>query len=137
MHFISAAHQLAWMQYPAIWLVECCAILWLVLRSIRSPWARAGVLMMICGLAMNALVTDANAGTMPVVGMPSHLRPVSPMWHAANAHTRLSWLADQARFGLFSVGDFVLLFGGALVLAICTRRALKRRTAVGAALPQV
>ncbi len=84
---------------------------------------------MICGLAMNALVTDANAGTMPVVGMPSTLRPVSPMWHAATAHTRLSMLADQASLGLFSAGDVVLLFGGTLIIAICIRRSLRRRAA--------
>ena len=126
MHFLSAAHQLAWSQYPLIWLGECGAILWLVVRSIRSPWTRAGVLMMICGLAMNALVTDANAGTMPVVGMPSTLRPVSPMWQAATAHTRLALLADQARLGLFSVGDVVLLLGGSLIMVICFRRAVRR-----------
>jgi len=129
MHFLSAAHQLAWTQYPAVWLCECCAILWLVLRSFRSPWARAGVLMMICGLAMNAMVTDANAGTMPVVGMPPTIRPVSPMWHAATTHTRLSMLADQASLGLFSVGDVVLLFGGALIFAICIRRTIRRTAA--------
>jgi len=82
--------------------------------------------MMICGLAMNAMVTDANAGTMPVVGMPSTIRPVSPMWHAATTHTRLSMLADQASLGLFSVGDVVLLFGGALIVAICIRRTIRR-----------
>jgi len=87
--------------------------------------------MMICGLAMNALVTDANAGTMPVVGMPSSLRPVSPMWHAASSHTRLAMLADQARLGLFSIGDVILLFGGTLIMAICFRRALRRHATHG------
>jgi hypothetical protein len=90
--------------------------------------------MMICGLAMNALVTDANAGTMPVVGMPSSLHPVSPMWHAATGHTRLALLADQARLGLFSVGDVILLFGGGLIVAICFRRAIRRRSACRAAI---
>ena len=85
--------------------------------------------MMICGLAMNAMVTDANAGTMPVVGMPPTLRPVSPMWHPATPHTRLALLADQASLGLFSVGDVVLLFGGTLIIAICIRRTLRRRAA--------
>jgi hypothetical protein len=88
--------------------------------------------MMICGLAMNAAVTDANAGTMPVVGMPSSLRPVSPMWQAATAHTRLALLADQAQLGLFSVGDVILLLGGGLIMAICFRRAIRRRAACGA-----
>jgi hypothetical protein len=57
---------------------------------------------MLCGLMLNALVTQANAGTMPVVGMPSTLHPASPMWRAATSHTRLPFLADQARLGLFS-----------------------------------
>src|SRR5437016_13987971 len=88
MHFLSAAHQLAWSQYPLVWLCECCAILWLVVRSIRSPWARAGVVMMICGLAMNALVGDVNPGTVRVVGAPASVRAVSPAGHAATEHTR-------------------------------------------------
>jgi hypothetical protein len=32
---------------------------------------------MFCGLMLDGLVTTANAGTMPVVGMPSTLHPVS------------------------------------------------------------
>ena len=79
---------------------------------------------MLCGLMLNALVTEANAGTMPVVGLPSTLHPASPLWRAATCHTRLPFLADQARLGLFSVGDLVLLLGGILILAICLQRAL-------------
>jgi hypothetical protein len=132
-HLLSAAHQLAWSQHPFIWLCECCAVLWLVLRSFRSPLVRAGVLLMVCGLAMNALVTDANAGTMPVVGMPASIHPVSKMWQPATPHTRLLLLADQARLGLFSVGDVILLLGGTLIVAICFRRTLRRRAASRAA----
>ena len=124
MNLLLAAHQLAW-THPAIWLSESCAILWLVVRIVRSPWVRAGVLLMLCGLSLNALVTEANAGTMPVVGMPSRLYPASPMWRAATSNTRLLFLADQARLGLFSVGDFVLLFGGILIIAVCLHRTLK------------
>jgi hypothetical protein len=124
-NLLSAAHQLAWTQHPAIWLCESCAILWLVVRRVRSPWVRAGVLLMLCGLMLNALVTEANAGAMPVVGMPSTVRPASPMWRAATSKTRLPFLADQARLGLFSVGDLVLLFGCMLVVAICLHRTLK------------
>jgi hypothetical protein len=127
MNILSAAHHLAWTQYPTIWLCESCAILWLVLRAFRSPWIRAGVLLMLCGLMLNALVTEANAGTMPVVGMPSRLHPASPTWRAATSNTRLPFLADQARLGLFSVGDFVLLFGGILVFASGLYRTLKFR----------
>ena len=97
-----------------------------MLRAVRSPWVRAGVLLVLCGLMLNGLVTTANAGTMPVVGMPSTLHPVSPMWQAATSKTRLPFLADQARLGMFSVGDLVMLFGGILiVVAICLHRTLK------------
>jgi hypothetical protein len=123
-HLITAIHQLAWMEHPAIGLCASCAILWLVLRAIRSPVVRTGVLLMLCGLGMNALVMDTNAGSMPVIGMPSSVHPASPMWHGATFQTRLPLLADQARLGLFSVGDIALLFGGILIVAICLRRML-------------
>ena len=126
MHFVTMAHQLAWMEHPAIWLCESCAILWLVLRVVRSPLVRTGVLLMLCGLGMNALVTDTNAGSMPVVGMPSTVRPASPMWQGATFQTRLPILADQARLGLFSIGDIALLGGGILIVAICLRQTLER-----------
>src|ERR1700719_2695929 len=120
------AHQLAWMEHPSIWLCASCAILWLVLRVVRSPLVRTGVLLMLCGLGMNALVTDTNAGSMPVVGMPSTVCPASPMWQSATFQTRMPLLADQARLGMFSIGDIALLFGGILTVAICLRRTLER-----------
>ena len=120
------AHQLAWMEHPAIWLCESCAVLWLVLRLVRSPLGRTGVLLMLCGLGMNALVTGSNAGSMPVVGMPATVRPANPMWHGATLQTRMPLLADQARLGLFSIGDIALLGGGILIVAICLRRTLER-----------
>ena len=126
MRFVTMAHQLAWMEHPAIWLCECCAILWLVLRAVRSPVVRTGVLLMLCGLGMNALATDTNAGSMPVVGMPSTVRPASPMWQSATVQTRMPLLVDQARLGLFSIGDIALLGGGILIVAICLRRTLER-----------
>jgi hypothetical protein len=125
-HFITMAHQLAWMEYPAIWLCVSCGILWLVLRAVRSPLIRTGVLLMLCGLGMNALVTGANAGSMPVVGMPSTVRPASPMWQGATFQTRMPLLADQARLGLFSIGDIALLGGGILIVTICLRRTHER-----------
>jgi len=128
-HFVTMAHQLAWMEHPAIWLCESCAVLWLVLRVVRSPFVRTGVLLMLCGLGMNALVTDTNAGSMPVVGMPSTVRPASPMWQSATFQTRMPLLADQARLGLFSIGDIALLGGGILIVAICLRRGPGRRFA--------
>jgi hypothetical protein len=127
MHLFSAAHELAWTQHPVVWLCESCAILWLILRAVRRPMIGTGVLLMLCGLGMNALVTGANAGSMPVVEMPSTIRPASPLWRAANSHTRLPLLADQGKLGLFSVGDLFLLFGGGLILTICLRRVLSSR----------
>jgi hypothetical protein len=127
LRFVTMAHQLAWMEHPAIWLCETCAILWLVLRLVRSPLVRTGVLLMLCGLGMNALVTDSNAGSMPVVGMPPTVRPASPMWQGATLQTQLPLLADQAGLGLFSIGDIALLFGGILIVVICLRRTLERR----------
>jgi len=126
-NLLSAVHQLAWTQYPAIWLCQSCAILWLELRAVRSRWVRAGVLLILCGLMLNALVTETNGGTMPVVGMPSTLHPASPMWRAATPKTQLAFLADQARLGLFSVGDLAMLFGGILIVAICLHRTLKMK----------
>ena len=88
------------------------------------------VLQMLSGLMLNALVTEANAGTMPVVGMHSPLHPASPVWQAATPKTRLPFLADQAWLGLFSIGDLVLLSGGVLVIAICLRRNLKMKASL-------
>src|ERR1700750_3120103 len=81
---------------------------------------------MLCGLGVNALVTGTNAGAMPVVGMPSTVRPASPMWESATFQTRMPLLADQARLGLFSIGDIVLLSGGILIVTIFLRRKLER-----------
>ena len=82
---------------------------------------------MLSGLMLNALVTEANAGQMPVVGMPSDLHPMNSTWQAASSTTRLAFLADQARLGMFSVGDIALLAGGILVVAIFLRRVLELR----------
>src|SRR5258707_7398926 len=97
MNLLSAVHQLAWTEHPGIWLCESCAILWLVVRAVRSPWIQVGVLLMLCGLMLNALVTDANAGAMPVVGMPSTLHPASPMWRAASTQAPVALPAEQTQ----------------------------------------
>jgi hypothetical protein len=43
------------------------------------------------------------------------MRPVSPMWQGATLDTRLPLLADQARLGLFLIGDIALLCRGILI----------------------
>jgi len=48
---------------------------------------------------LNGMLTAANAGTMPVVGMPSTLHPVSPMWHAATSKTRLPFFGRASAAG--------------------------------------
>jgi hypothetical protein len=80
---------------------------------------------MLFGLMLNSLVTDANAGVMPVVGMPASLQPDGPMWQTATSRTQLRLLADQARLGWFSAGDLMLIVGGFLILGTYVRRALK------------
>ena len=82
---------------------------------------------MLCGLTLNTLVIEVNAGQMPVVGMPRTLHPINPTWQAATSNTRLLFLADQARLGMFSVGDITLICGSILVLAIWVRRILRIR----------
>jgi hypothetical protein len=84
---------------------------------------------------MNALVMDTNAGSMPVIGMSSSVHPASPMWHGATFKTRLPLLADQARLGLFSVGDMTLLLGGILIVALCSRRMFERARQSGCPSP--
>jgi hypothetical protein len=125
-NLLSAAHHMAWKQFPEIWLCASCAVLWLVIRIVRSGWVQAGVLLMLCGLFLNGLVTAANAGTMPVVGMPSTVHPLSVMWRAATSKTRLPYLADQARLGFFSIGDLVMLVGGSLIIATCVHTVFRK-----------
>ena len=57
---------------------------------------------------MNALVTDTNAGSMPVIGMPHAVRPASPMWQGATLQTRLPLLADPSATLLYSSEVFLL-----------------------------
>jgi len=75
---------------------------------------------------LNALVTDANAGATPVVGIAPHSASSEPRVAGRDAqNARLAFPADQAQLGLFSVGDLVTLFGGILIVAICLGRILK------------
>jgi hypothetical protein len=79
---------------------------------------------MLCGLGMNALVTDSNAGSMPVIGMPPTVRPAIPMWQDATLQTQLPLLAaKQAR--PFSMATSLAL-RGILIVSICLRRTLER-----------
>jgi len=125
LHFVTMAHQLAWMEHPAIWLCESCAILWLVLRVVRSPLVRTGVLLMLCGLGMNALVTDTNAGSMPV----SECRPqcVQQARCGRVRHFKRGCQYWQIKHGSDClVSATSLCSAGILIVAICLRQTLER-----------
>ena len=82
----------------------------------RTFLGKAFSLPMYIGAAMNALVTLSNGGKMPVVGRDE---PFS-FWVPAVESHRFLMLAD--RYGGFSLGDF-FLFGGfalLLILAVAT-----------------
>jgi hypothetical protein len=49
------------------------------------------------------------------------------MWPGCDIENAAPFLADQARLGLFSIGDLVLIFGGILVVAVCLHRTLKMK----------
>jgi hypothetical protein len=122
---------LAWQAYPLIWLCEAFAIVWLTRRvaTAHKPLAQVGRLMIVLGLALNAGVTQANSGVMPVVGMPSTFHPASSMWMAADSKHHLLTLADRASLYYFSVGDLILLVGGLFFLA-CWRGVGERAATV-------
>ena len=70
---------------------------------------------------LNALVTDAKAGAMPVVSMPSTLHPLrARCGRRRHRKPGSPFLGDRVQLGLFSVGDLVMVFGGILIDADAT-----------------
>lgn len=110
--------EFTWIANPAQWFIVAVAALWLTSRVVTSRSARWARLLSIVGLCLNASVTNANGGTMPVVGMPERFIAASTLWQRAGAHTRLIFLADQHSLWYFSIGD-LLLIGGGIVLVFC------------------
>ena len=107
-----------WQYYPSLW---ACALFWsvvafsewryIVYKQEKNKkinwWTRTPILM---GAAMNATVTLANSGRMPVIGMPIH--SVS-LWVQGNGK-HLLFLCD--RFHGFSLGDFFIIGGFSLAI---------------------
>jgi hypothetical protein len=110
--------RMLWQWYPSLW---ACALFWagvfgVEVQYIRRTdkinwWTRIPIL---AGMSMNAAVTIANGGRMPVLGK---FHPVSIWVTGAGKH--LLFLCDRFdfhRWVIFSVGDFFIL--GALALGI-------------------
>lgn len=101
-----------------------CVIFWastflLLFRLFKfwqgRPFVVAALAVVVLGSLSNAVVTIANAGHMPVVGMQPTFVPASHLWEAASDHSRLVFLADSSSMGDRSIGDFLLLAGATLL----------------------
>lgn len=116
---IALLFRILWQYYPSLW---ACALFWGVValseflqikRGKRKLnwWSRTPMLM---GAAMNAAVTLANDGRMPVLGDFHHSASV---W-VVGTGKHLLFLCDRFNGGwiILSLGDF-FIFGG-IALAI-------------------
>jgi len=105
-----------------------CAVFWLAVadaeyRYLRSDpkvnwWART---LLLIGVGMNAVVTLANDGRMPVLGK---FKPMS-LW-VVGTGKHLLFLCDRFDGGwaIFSIGDFFIIGGLLLGLVLWFRRIL-------------
>jgi len=103
-----------WQLYPSFW---ACALFWLSFLAMELMYACRGgnkdwqaKTPIFAGAAMNAAVTLANDGRMPVLGSNSFMS----VWVRGEGK-HLLFLCD--RFGGFSLGDFFII-GGALFLIL-------------------
>ncbi len=78
--------------------------------------SRPAGLLILLGAVSNAVVTVFNGGFMPVVGMPRSFSPLFPVWQPAHASHGFLLLADHAALHYFSMGDFFLIAGTAILL---------------------
>lgn len=128
-----------WQYYPSLW---ACALFWIMvafsewqLIRIRKEkgkeinwWTRTPMLM---GVAMNAIVTLANDGRMPVLGDSHHLVSV---W-VVGTGKRLLFLCDRFNggFAIFSLGDFFIIGGLLLGILLWIYRKIFGNSAVSTA----
>lgn len=106
----------AWREHPD---VAICAAFWLSVVSalyLTKLIYRPAGLVVLLGAVCNAVVTVFNGGVMPVVGMPNTFSPAFPIWQAAHGNQGLLTLADHASLYYFSIGDFLLMIGAAILL---------------------
>jgi hypothetical protein len=106
------AFRFLWQWYPSLWT---CALFWLVVAAVEFWMIRSGEIKMNwrknviwAGAAMNAAVTLANDGRMPVLGK---FAPMS-LW-VVGTGKRLLFLCDRFNGGwaIFSLGDFFIIAG--------------------------
>lgn len=113
---VSVALRILWQFFPDPLF---CALFWTVSFidepfkwRYRTNWGKMCILVLCVGAAMNAVVTLANNGTMPVEGLDSAFN----LWTPATTSSRLAWLGDN--YGGFSLGDLVLGCGLVMALAV-------------------
>lgn len=95
-----------WMVYPNL---LTCALFWTTMLAWRidareSNWANP---VAVAGLALNAVVTLANWGYMPVVGRGPEQS--FSLWVTAAGSHHLLFLADYTAWWGFSIGDGLIL----------------------------
>jgi hypothetical protein len=109
----------------------------LAVRVLRNPVARGSFSAVTLGSGRrlaNALWTDAecpsdrcqrwkDASCRNVL----HTASREPNVAGCDVENAVPFLADQARLGLFSIGDLVLMFGGILIVAVCLHRTLQMK----------
>lgn len=119
--------RMLWTDYPTVWF---CAAFWLAAlawdglnlftassRKNQVFWASVNI-----GGYLNAIVTLANNGKMPVIG---HGVSGESVWVVANESHRLLFLCD--RFARFSIGDLLMFTGGVVTLVIWLADKVKNR----------
>jgi hypothetical protein len=96
------------------------------LKSLRIPWFSVLV-----GMLCNALVTVANNGFMPVVGLSRGFIPLLRIWIWQTSGQHLTILADQRALNFCSIGDVFILSGAVLWCVGPLIVAAKARVMVG------
>lgn len=120
--------RVAWQMAPS---VAICGIFWVatiafmvvqIREEVLRPWSRRFAWVTVVGAVLNAVVTIANGGYMPVLGQDVSLS----VWTTATDSHVLLFLADQ--YAGFSVGDFFIFAGILGRLGYwCARKATENR----------
>lgn len=128
---ISFATHVIWEQQPSIVtcsLYWCCAMAFDTMLIIRAQVLALKVAFGIATLGgvSNMIVTLANAGYMPFLGVPEENHG---FWVAATSSHKLMALAD-IYWGSCSIGDFILGFGLTSAAVIFIVHLLRQRKAI-------
>ena len=108
----------SWLAWKETASLSMCMLFWVTVLvygvNIIMKYPSMGRLLILLGVTCNAVVTLANDGVMPAMGMPRGFHPADPIWQAHGKH--LTFLADQWYWNFFSVGDMLMLVGSLLVV---------------------